>query len=38
VYNEIDDSFEEGLTEEQLKNETHIVLATERVAFYKYGF
>ncbi len=38
VHNEIDDSYEEDLTEEQLKNETHIVLAIENGAFYKYDF
>jgi hypothetical protein len=32
VHNEIDDSFEEDLTEEQLRNETHIVVAIERGA------
>jgi hypothetical protein len=36
VHNEIDDSYEEDLTEEQLKNETHIGLAIERGAFFKY--
>ncbi|MBL7742576.1 MAG: hypothetical protein JNN00_03785 [Chitinophagaceae bacterium] len=36
VHNEIDDSYEEDLTEEQLRNETHIVLAIERGAFFKY--
>jgi hypothetical protein len=36
VHNEIDDSFEEDLTEEQLRNETHIVLAIERGAFFMY--
>lgn len=38
VHNEIDDSYEEDLTEEQLKTETHIVLAIENGAFYKYDF
>ena len=38
VHNEIDDSYEEGLTEEQLKSETHIGLAIERGAFFKYDF
>jgi hypothetical protein len=38
VHNEIDDSYEEDLTEDQLKNETHIVLAIERGAFFKYDF
>ncbi|HEX5654946.1 MAG TPA: hypothetical protein VFX58_17845 [Chitinophagaceae bacterium] len=38
VHNEIDDSYQEDLTEEQLINETHIVLAIEQGAFYKYEF
>jgi len=38
VHNEIDDSFEDDLTEEQLRNETHIVLAIENGAFFKYDF
>ena len=38
VHNEIDDSYEEDLTEEQLRNETHIVLAIENGAFYKYEY
>jgi len=38
VHNEIDDSYEEDLSEEQLKNETHIVLAIEKGAFFKYDF
>ena len=38
VHNEIDDSYEEDLTEEQLRNETHIVLAIENGAFFKYDF
>ena len=38
VHNEIDDSYEEDLTEEQLKNETHIALAIENGAFFKYDF
>ena len=38
VHNEIDDSYEEDLTEEQLRNETHIVLAIENDAFYKYEY
>lgn len=36
VHNEIDDSWEEDLTEEQLVNNTHIVFAIENGAFYKY--
>lgn len=36
VHNEIDDSYEEDLTEEQLINETHIGVAIERGALYKY--
>lgn len=38
VHNEIDDSYEEDLTEEQLRNETHIVVAIENGALYKYEF
>lgn len=38
VHNEIDDSYEEDLTEEKLKNETHIVIAIESGAFFKYDF
>ena len=38
VHNEIDDSYEEDLTEDQLRNETHIILAIERGAFFKYDF
>jgi len=38
IHNEIDDSYEEDLTEEQLKNETHIVIAIETGAFFKYDF
>lgn len=38
VHNEIDDSYEEDLTEEQLINETHIGLAIENGAFFKYDF
>ena len=38
VHNEIDDSYEEDLTEEQLINETHIGIAIERGAFFKYDF
>jgi hypothetical protein len=36
IRNDIDDSYEEDLTEEQLRNETHIVLAIENGAFFKY--
>lgn len=36
VHNEIDDSFEEDLTEDQLRNESHIVVAIESGAFFKY--
>ncbi len=36
VFNEIDDSWEEDLTETQLQSDTHIVLAIDRGAFYKY--
>jgi hypothetical protein len=38
IHNEIDDSFEEDLTEEQLRNKTHIVLAIENGAFFKYEY
>lgn len=38
VHNEIDDTYEEDLTEEQLINETHVGLAIERGAFFKYDF
>lgn len=38
VHNEIDDSYEEELTEEQLINETHIGVAIERGALFKYDF
>lgn len=38
VHNEIDDSYQEDLTEEQLRNETHIIYAIENGAFYKYNF
>ena len=37
VHNEIDDSWEEDLTEKQLINETHIGVAIEKGAFYKYN-
>lgn len=36
VYNEIDDSYQEDLTEQQLAEETHIVEAIELGALYKY--
>jgi len=36
VHNEIDDSYQEDLTEEELRNETHIVLAIENGALFKY--
>ena len=36
VHNEIDDSYQEDITEEQLKEETHIILAIENGAFFKY--
>jgi len=36
VHNEIDDSFEEDLTEEQLTSFTHIGAAIEASALYKY--
>lgn len=36
VYNEIDDTFQENLTEKQLKEETFIVDAIEAGTFYKY--
>ena len=38
VLNEIDDSYQEDLTEEQLRNDTHIIYAIENGAFYKYDF
>ena len=38
VLNEIDDSYQEDLTEEQLRTETHILYAIENGAFYKYDF
>lgn len=38
VHNEIDDSYDEDLTEEQLINETHIGVAIERGALYKYEY
>ncbi len=36
ILNEIDDSYEEDLTEEQLRTETHIVIAIESGALFKY--
>jgi hypothetical protein len=36
VHNEIDDSYEEDITEEQLISETHIGAAIKNGAFYKY--
>ena len=38
VHNEIDDSWEEDLTEGQMINDTHIGLAIENGAFFKYDF
>jgi hypothetical protein len=38
VHNEIDDSYQEELTEEQLKSETFIIEAIEKSAFFKYDF
>lgn len=38
VHNEIDDSYQEDLTEEELKNETHIVVAIENGVLFKYDF
>jgi hypothetical protein len=38
VRNEIDDSYQEDLTEEQLRDETHIALAIENGAFFQYDF
>jgi hypothetical protein len=38
VHNEIDDAYQEDITEEQLKTETFIVEAIEKGAFYKYDF
>lgn len=36
VYNEIDDTWQEDLTESQLKSQTNIVEAIEKNSFYKY--
>lgn len=38
VYNEIDDSYQEDLTEEQLATETNIVDGIEKGAFYAYEY
>jgi hypothetical protein len=38
VHNEIDDSYQEDLTEEELLSDTHIGVAIERGALYKYEF
>lgn len=38
IYNAIDDSFQDDLTKEQLRNETKIVEAIEKGAFYQYEF
>jgi len=38
IVNEIDDSYQDDLTEEELRNETNIVDAIEKGAFYKYDF
>lgn len=38
IYNAIDDSFQDDLTEEQLRDETMIVEAIEKGAFYQYDF
>jgi uncharacterized protein YaaR (DUF327 family) len=38
VINEIDESYEDDLTEDQLRNETNIVIAIEAGAFFKYDF
>ena len=36
VHIKIDDSYQDNLTEEDLRNETHIILAIESGALYKY--
>ena len=36
IRNDIDDSYQEDLTEEQLASETHIINAIQNGAFYKY--
>jgi hypothetical protein len=38
VHNEIDDSYQEDLTEKELLSDTHIGVAIERGALYKYEF
>ena len=38
VHNEIDDSYQDDLTEEQLREETHIIEAMENGALHKYDF
>jgi hypothetical protein len=38
IYNKIDDSFQDNLTEEELDSNTNIVQAIERGAFFKYDF
>ena len=38
VHNEIDDSWEEDITKEDLRNETHIVYAIENGALFKYEY
>lgn len=35
VFNEIDDSWQENLTDIQLQTDTHILLAIERGAFFR---
>jgi hypothetical protein len=37
IHNEIDDSYQDNLTEDELRNETHIVIAIEQGALFKYG-
>ncbi len=37
VINEIDFSYQDNLSEKQLENKTHIVLAIQRGAFFKYN-
>ena len=38
VFNEIDDSYQEDLTEEQLATDTNIVEGIEKGAFYAYAY
>jgi hypothetical protein len=38
IYNKIDDSFQDNLTEEELDSNTSIVQAIERGTFFKYDF